>query len=245
MSTFSKNQDNTSEDFWNMNLLKSKRETKRCMVCYNSKDLPLLRCVQCKLEVHPFCYGAGESPSNPWLCDYCQTNMRKKEHAKRFVPGKACILCRSKKFGALKEVIGPYVEKNTANKSDKQMWAHLICAYWFPFTCIADQQKMGPIIVPHFDKYAYTHTCAKQDLFSFYFFLVSLLRKNIFVPRGCIKCRAIQCNEWFHPLCCYEKRYNCLKFEKYLVDGRDSIAFYLYCRKHVTLHQVNNIFKLK
>lgn len=120
-----------SNTFLDSSLLQTSNECDvPCRICNDgssdSNDL-IVFCDGCNVSVHQSCYGVGQIPDGPWLCDWC----RSVRGDRSWKIGK-CSLC-TEFGGALKE-------------TEAGDWCHVVCALWLPETAFKDTQTMKPIV---------------------------------------------------------------------------------------------------
>uniref|UniRef100_A0A1I7UUY7 PHD finger protein 6 n=1 Tax=Caenorhabditis tropicalis TaxID=1561998 RepID=A0A1I7UUY7_9PELO len=160
-----------------------------CCVCADDNgwtDNPLIYCdgEDCEVAVHQGCYGIQEVPDGNWYCAKCTT-------ARTMMAGQineatfCCQLCPFD-YGALK-------------RTDRNGWAHVICALYIPEVRFGNVHSMEPVILTDVpvDKFQKTcYICAEE-------------RPNDSKKGACMSCNKTTCKRSFHVTCAQRKGLLC------------------------------------
>ena len=202
-----------------------------CCICNNGdveQNQFLLKCEQCCVTVHQYCYGSKELYN--WVCDAC------KEMTKEEVYNLECFLCPVR-GGAFKKIELPIestfynnimdykhnkkeLPKNNYNiiipKKDYDKtsfaWAHLSCALWNSNINLKNYERKTGISLKNI---------SYEDFHSY----CSLCKKDNCGPT--IKCNNDSCNLSFHPECA---RINNCCLEVEIINKE--YQYNVYCYKH-------------
>ncbi|KAF8357700.1 zfp-1 [Pristionchus pacificus] len=174
-----------------------------CCVCSDENGWngnPLVYCdgPDCEVAVHQGCYGILEVPEGEWLCAKCQiasANGTSKANGVDHRNGNSlaspithprCDLCPFG-YGALK-------------RTNKNSWAHVICALYIPEVKFGDVHSMDPVILDDVPQDRFDRTC--------------YLCEDEGAPRSakvgaCMNCNRPGCKKSFHVTCAQRRGLLC------------------------------------
>lgn len=181
-----------------------------CCVCADDNgwsDNPLIYCDgdNCEVAVHQGCYGIQEVPEGNWYCAKCSK-------ANTMLPGNineaifCCQLCPFS-YGALK-------------KTDRNGWAHVICALYIPEVRFGDVHSMEPVILTDIpvDNARFQKTC----------YICNEERPNEAKKGACMSCNKPSCKRSFHVTCAQRKGLLC---EEGAISK--NVKYCGYCESHL------------
>nr|AAC46918.1 zinc finger protein [Caenorhabditis elegans]prf//2122400A CEZF gene [Caenorhabditis elegans] len=179
-----------------------------CCVCADENgwtDNPLIYCdgENCEVAVHQGCYGIQEVPEGEWFCAKCTK-------ASAMMPGSineatfCCQLCPFD-YGALK-------------KTDRNGWAHVICALYIPEVRFGNVHSMEPVILND----------VPTDKFNKLCYICNEERPNDAKKGACMSCNKSTCKRSFHVTCAQRKGLLC---EEGAISR--NVKYCGYCENHL------------